>query len=168
MIYFDHNATAPLHDAARQAWLEATEKFIGNPSSPHRVGSRADAALEDARSRLARMIGCHPPEIVWTSGATEANNQVMHHFADTLPREATVCISAIEHPGVLESATHYFGQRARLIPVSRDGVVDLDWLADELKRGETGLVAVMATNNVTGVHQPWEQVAQLCRRWEVP
>ena len=48
MTYFDHNATAPLHPAARQAWLEAAEKFIGNPSSPHRVGSRADGALDDA------------------------------------------------------------------------------------------------------------------------
>ena len=168
MIYFDHNATAPLNEAARQAWLEATEKFIGNPSSPHRVGSRADAALEDARSRLAGVIGCHSHEIVWTSGATEANNQVMHHFARTLTSEATVYISAVEHPSVLESATHYFGEHVRLIPVSRDGAVDLSWLGDELRRGKTGLVALMATNNVTGVHQPWEQVAQLCRRWEVP
>src|SRR5438552_16026721 len=71
MTYFDHNATAPLHPAARTAWLEAAEKFIGNPSSPHRVGSRADGALEEARSRLAAMMGCPPHDIVWTSGATE-------------------------------------------------------------------------------------------------
>src|ERR1700722_9341549 len=71
MTYFDHNATAPLHPAARQAWLEASEKFNANPSSPHRLGGRANAALEDARSRLAGMMGCHPHDIVWTSGATE-------------------------------------------------------------------------------------------------
>jgi len=95
--FFDHNATAPLHQAARQAWLEAAEKFIANPASPHRVGGRAHATLEDARSRLAAMMGCSAHDIVWTSGATEANNQVLHHFAGTLPPEATVCISAIEH-----------------------------------------------------------------------
>lgn len=168
MTYFDHNATAPLHPAARQAWLEAAEKFIGNPSSPHRVGSRADAALDDARSRLAEMMGCHPRDTVWTSGATEANNQVLHHFAGTLPSDATVCISAIEHPSVVESAAHYFGNRVRPIPVSRAGVVDLHWLAEELAQRRPGLVAVMAANNVTGVIQPWEQLAQLCRRREVP
>ena len=168
MTYFDHNATAPLHPAARQAWLDAAEKFIGNPSSPHRVGSRADGALDDARSRLARMLGCQPRDIVWTSGATEANNQVLHHFAGTLLSDATVCISAIEHLSIIESATHYFGPRVRLIPVSRAGVVDLHWLAEELAQRRPGLVAVMAVNNVTGVIQPWEQVAQLCRRWEVP
>jgi cysteine desulfurase len=168
MTYFDHNATAPLHPAARQAWLEAAEQFIANPSSPHRLGGRADAALEDARTRLAGMMGCQPHDIVWTSGATEANNQVLHHFTGTLRPDATVCISAIEHPSVIEAAAHYFGARVRLIPVSRDGVVDLDWLAEDLAQRRPGLVAVMAANNVTGVIQPWEQVAQLCRRWEVP
>lgn len=168
MTYFDHNATAPLHPVARQAWLEAAEKFVANPSSPHRLGGRADAALEDARSRLAGMLGCDPHEIVWTSGATEANNQALHHFAATLPPVATICISAIEHPSLMESAAHYFGARVRLIPVSRDGVVDLHWLAEELSQRRPGLVAVMAANNVTGVIQPWEQVAQLCRRWETP
>jgi cysteine desulfurase len=168
MTYFDHNATAPLHPVARQAWLEVAEKFIANPSSPHRLGSRADTALEDARSRLAGMMGCDPHEIVWTSGATEANNQVLHHFAATLPPDATVCISAIEHPSVMESAAHYFGTRVRLIPVIHDGVVDLHWLAEELAQRRPGLVAVMAANNVTGVIQPWEQMAQLCRRCETP
>ena len=168
MTYFDHNATAPLHPLARQAWLAAADQFIGNPSSPHRVGSRADAALEDARSRLAAMLCCPPHDIVWTSGATEANNQVLHHFARTLPPDATICISAIEHPSVMESATHYFGDRVRLMPVSRDGVVDLHWLAEELERRRPGLVAVMAANNVTGVIQPWQQIAQLCRDREVP
>ncbi|MDB6038154.1 MAG: Cysteine desulfurase [Verrucomicrobiales bacterium] len=167
MIYFDHNATAPLHPIARQAWLEASEKFIGNPSSPHRIGGRADMALEEARHKLAIMIGCLAHEIVWTSGATESNNQVFHHFASTLPSDATVCISAIEHPSVVESAVHYFGKRVRSIPVSRNGVIDLDWLVEELALRRPGVVAVMAANNVTGIIQPWEQIAEECRRWGV-
>ena len=71
MIYFDHNATTPLLPEAKQAWLEATDKFIGNPSSPHRVGARADAALQAARETLAGLLGCDPLDLVWTSGATE-------------------------------------------------------------------------------------------------
>lgn len=168
MTYFDHNATAPLHPAAKRAWLEAADKFVGNPSSPHRVGARADAALEDARERLAAILGCQPAQLVWTSGATEANNQVFCHFSRVLPPEATVCVSAIEHPSVLESAGCYFGSRARLIPVSREGVADLDWLREALATRRPGLVALMAANNVTGVIQPWREAARLCRDHGVP
>ena len=60
MTYFDHNATSPVIPAARQAWLDATEQFIGNPSSPHRIGARADAALTEAREKLAAMLACDP------------------------------------------------------------------------------------------------------------
>ncbi|MBI2928878.1 MAG: cysteine desulfurase [Verrucomicrobia bacterium] len=168
MIYFDHNATTPLLPKARQAWLEASDKFIGNPSSPHRVGARADAALAEAREEMAAFLGCHALDIVWTSGATESNNLVMHHCARTLDGGAEVWVSSIEHPCVLESARHYFGKRLRLIPVSRHGVVDLDWLTDELSHARPGLVAVMAANNETGVLQPWREVLAMCRQWKVP
>lgn len=168
MIYFDHNATAPLHPAARQAWLEASEKFVGNPSSPHRVGARADAALEDARDRLAALVGCRPAEIVWTSGATESNNQILHHFARILPPDATVCLAPIEHPSVVEAASHHFAGRLRSIPVGRDGVADLNWLEAELDANPPGLVLLMAANNVTGVVQPWREASRLCRQRGVP
>jgi cysteine desulfurase len=81
LIYFDHNATHPLLPSARDAWLSAFDEYIGNPSSPHRLGSRADRALNDSREQLAHYIGCDPSEIVWTSGATEANNTVVAHLA---------------------------------------------------------------------------------------
>ena len=168
MTYFDHNATSPLHPAARQAWLEATEKFIGNPSSPHRVGARADAALTEAREKLARFLGCDALDIVWTSGATESNNAALHHFARTLDARAEAWVSAIEHPCVLDTARHLFGKRLRLIPATRDGVVELNWFSRELKRRRPGLVAVMAANNETGVLQPWRDVLALCREREVP
>ena len=166
MLYFDHNATHPLSCAAREAWLEATERYVGNPSSPHRLGARADAALELARERLAGWLGCPAAEIVWTSGATEANNAVLHHAA--LAGAEEVWISAIEHPCVLASARRYFPRTHRLIPVTRDGVVDVAWLADGLKHRHPGLVAVMAANNETGVLQPWREALALCREQGVP
>ncbi len=167
MLYFDHNATTPLLPQARAAWLEATERYIGNPSSPHRLGQRAEAALQAARERLAAFLGCDALDIVWTSGATESNNMVFHHLARTLPAGARVWVSAIEHPCVLGAADHYCGGGVRRVPVARGGVVELDWLGDALRRERPDLIAVMAANNETGVLQPWRQVLELCRESEV-
>ena len=166
MIYFDHNATYPVSAAARTAWVEAVERFIGNPSSPHRLGARAEAALAPARERLAARLGCDPAEIVWTGGATEANNAVLHHAA--LAGADEVWISAVEHPCVLAAARRYFPKAHRLIPVTRGGVVEIAWLTEELKHRRPGLVAVMAANNETGVLQPWREVLALCRERAVP
>ena len=169
MIYFDHNATSPVMPEARQAWLDATELFIGNPSSPHRIGARADNALTEAREKLAAILGCDPLDIAWTSGATESNNTVLHHFAKTLKAGSEVWISAIEHPCVLQAGEHYFTRKqSRSIPVTRDGVIDLDWLSAELTETRPGLVAVMAANNETGVIQPWREARAICAQYEVP
>ncbi len=166
MIYFDHNASYPVSAAARTAWMEAVERFVGNPSSPHRLGSRADAALSEARERLAGWLECEAAELVWTGGATEAGNAVLHHAARAGAEE--VWLSAIEHPCVLAAAQHYFPKAYRLIPVTREGVVNLEWLAEELEKRRPGLVAVMAANNETGVLQPWREALALCRARAVP
>jgi cysteine desulfurase len=158
--YFDHNATHPLSPAAREAWLEASERLVGNPSSPHRLGDRADRALNDAREKLAGWLGCAPHDIVWTSGATEANNMALAHLA---AREGELFVSAIEHPCVMESARRYFAGRLRVMPVNGDGVV-------EVARGDArpAAVALMAANNETGVLQPWEETLAWCREMGVP
>lgn len=168
MIYFDHNATAPVMREAREAWLQATEHISGNPSSPHGTGMRANTALREAREKLAHFLGCQAGDIIWTSGATEANNTVMHHFAEKLGATGEVWVSAIEHPCVDESARHYFGKRARFIPVTHDGVIDLDWLTVELADTRPGLIGVMAANNETGVIQPWREILSICQSYEVP
>jgi cysteine desulfurase len=169
VIYFDHNATSPLLPEARQAWLEACEKLPGNPSSPHRLGARADNALNEARAELAAVLGAtHETEIIFTSGATESNNAVLYHCARTAPADAEAWVSAIEHPCVLEPARHFFGDRLRLIPASRDGIVNLEWLANELRRARPALVAVMAANNETGALQPWREARNLCSTHDIP
>ncbi|MBI4324703.1 MAG: cysteine desulfurase [Chloroflexi bacterium] len=168
MIYFDHNATAPLLPLARQAWLEAADKFIGNPSSPHRLGSRAEAALTAAREQLAAILGCDPPDLVRTSGATESNNLALHHASARLEAAAEVWVSAIEHPSVLEAAKSRIPRQLRLIPACRSGTVDLNWVQARLRRKRPTLVAVIAANNETGVLQPWPELLGLCREKEVP
>jgi len=166
VLYFDHNATSPLSPAAREAWLDATSRLIGNPSSQHRLGSRAEAALQTAREQLAARLRCEPHEIVWTSGATEGANTAIRHFAASSPGEAW--ISAIEHPCVHASVERCFPDRYRLIPVREDGVVDLEWLRLTLVRDRPAFVAVMAANNETGVLQPWRDALEVCREVNVP
>src|SRR5947207_14374882 len=128
MIYFDHNATTPLLPEAREAWLEAVEQYQGNPSSPHRLGSRAEAALQRAREKLAALLGCEPFEIVWTSGATESNNMVFHHLASAFGNTAEVWVSGLQHPCVLAAAQKYFPKRRQGIPAQRSGGIDWEWL----------------------------------------
>jgi cysteine desulfurase len=168
MLYFDHNATAPLHPVARDAWLAAAEQFPGNPSSLHRLGGRAEAALTDARLRLAKLLGCDAGDLVFTSGATESANLVLHHHVRTLSTDAEVWISAIEHPCVSDTAAHHFGKRLRTMPVKNSGVLDLEWLERELSNHHPGLVTLMAANNVTGALQPWREALALCRSHDVP
>src|SRR5436309_9616104 len=181
MRYFDHNASSPLLPEAREAWLEASERFFGNPSSPHRMGSRADRLLTDAREQLAAFLGCDALDIVWTSGATESNNMVLHHASAKCGIRSAECagasirlpsqevwVSAIEHPCVLRATARHFSQCHRLIPVTRDGVIDWGWLQEQLRLHRPSLVAIMAANNETGVLQPWDEAFQLCREREVP
>jgi cysteine desulfurase len=169
VIYLDHNASSPLLPAARAAWLEAEENFPANPSSQHRLGARAERALDEARARLAARLGCAAPDLVWTSGATEACNTVFHHFAARADADvnATVAIGATEHPAVRASADFFFPGRVRTIPVDRAGAADLDWLGALLSRERPALVALMAANNETGVLQPWREVQALCAARDV-
>jgi cysteine desulfurase len=167
VIYFDHNATSPMLPQARHAWLEAAELYIGNPSSPHRLGSRAEMALTTAREKLASFLTCDPLEIVFTSGATEGNNTIFQSLA-AQPTVEEVWISALEHPSVVEPARRLFGKRMRLIPVLRSGVVDLEWVRENLNSKPPALLVCMAANNETGVIQPWPELAALARFHGIP
>lgn len=162
MIYFDHNATSPLLPEAGKAWLATAESYIGNPSSPHRLGGRADAVLAGARELIARAFGCGPLDLVFVSGATEANNTVIQHLAQLHPGRE-LWISSLEHPSLLAPATHHFGSRLRLIPSTHSGLADLDWLSTQLRSRTPAAIALMAANNETGVLQPWREACQLAR-----
>jgi cysteine desulfurase len=167
VLYFDCNATAPVCRVARETWLKAVEEFVGNPSSQHRLGKRAERALEEARSEMAELLGCGAESLVWTSGASEAANTVISHLAAS--REGEAWVSAIEHPCVLESAHRWFPGRVRLMPVWGSGEADLEWVRRKLGQGRRpAFVAVMAANNETGILQPWREALELCRSVQVP
>jgi len=161
--YFDYNATAPVSAPAREAWLRVTDNYWHNPSGLYREAGIARRLMEESREDLADMLGTEPGRIVFTSGATEANNALFAHLAAGGEGEERVAISAVEHPCVREAARKWFGNRVDEIRVTREGVVELDHLDRLLERGETALVSVMAANNETGVLQPWEAVSERCR-----
>jgi cysteine desulfurase len=166
MLYFDHNATHPLSETAKRAWLEAVEQFPGNPSSPHRLGQRAEAALQNARERLAQMLGCGADEIVFTSGATESNNLAVHHFAWRQTGEGWC--SGIEHPSMIEPVKSRFHSRFRLMPPERDGRLMLGWLTERIEEVRPTFFGLMAANNETGVIQPVSDALLICRKAGVP
>lgn len=164
MPFFDHNATTPLHPAARDAWLQASDEAWQNPSSPYRLAARVHRLLDEARERMATWLeGAEPAQIVFASGATELNNAVLAWAARVLPAGAPVLIGATEHPSVIEAARALFPARLRLVPVDPSGQPDLDVIRRDLHGGSGGLVAIMAANNETGVVGPCQAVAELCR-----
>lgn len=166
MAYFDWNATCPMHEAAWEALREAQEADWANPSAVYRAGTGARARLEAAREELARTFGFLPEEVVFTSGASESNNAFLREMAFLVP-EGELWISAVEHATVAIPAERWWAGRVRVIPVRRDGVLDMDWVEARLGSVRPALVSLMAANNETGVIQPWEEMARRCRERDI-
>ena len=167
MAYFDYNSTTPLNKAAKDALWDAVNGQWANPSSPYKISARARLALDKARANLSARLRWKGEGIVFTSGATEANNSVIRYLAEVLPRQKRLAVSAVEHPSVMEPANHFFKGRLDFLPVSPEGVLDVDHLAADLASGGLGAVSVMAANNETGAIQPWHRVGRMCREFGV-
>ena len=166
MIYLDYNATTPLCELARTAMLPYLDRHFGNPSSVHAAGREARAAVDDARDRLAGLLGAKPHEIIFTSGGTESCNlAVLGLSRCPLSRGGHLISNKAEHHAVLNALEHlekHEGFEVTWLNVSRDGIVDLDQLADAI-RPETRLVSIMAANNETGAIQPMGDISKICR-----
>jgi cysteine desulfurase len=162
-VYLDYNATAPLRADVIRAVSDVLAHAHGNPSSAHAFGAAARAALARARKQVAEALGVAADSIVFTSGATEANNTVLRHATRSAPaRDVHLVTCATEHPSVLEEARALAaeGCRVTVLPVERDGRVDVERFDAALTPG-TRLASVMWANNETGVIQP---IAELARR----
>jgi cysteine desulfurase len=162
-VYFDWNATAPLRAHAREAMIAALER-VGNPSSVHGEGRAARALVEKAREQVAALVGGEPRNVIFTSGATEANmlalTPAIETGAERRPRR-TLFVSAIEHPSVRSGGR--FGSVTEL-PVTADGVIDLAKGEQALARSELALVSLMLANNETGKVQPIRELADIVHR----
>jgi len=165
VIYLDSNATTPLRPEALEAMLPFLSERQGNPSSPHRAGHEARAAVEEARRRIAARLGFEPEEIVFCASGTEADNLALRGVTRALRKKGRHLVtSAIEHHAVLHTARDLErdGWEVTSLPVGPDGAVRPEALAAAL-RDDTVLVTVMRANNDTGVVQPVAELAALCR-----
>jgi cysteine desulfurase len=168
-VYLDCNATTPV--AAFLApmvsdWL----KFGGNPSSIHQAGRKPKALIREARKSLATMIGCDPLEIIFTNGGAEANNLALKGVFENWQKPSPFAkgfrnhyiISAVEHPSIMKTAEFLKtrGARVDVLPVDRDGQIDLD-IYKSLLSDQTALVSVMLANNETGHIFPIREMAQM-------
>jgi cysteine desulfurase len=167
MIYLDHNATTPLREEVREAMLPWLNQLTGNPSSIHGPGRRARAVIDDARDRIASLLGAKSHEIIFTSGGTEGCNLALAGLArrNRSPQRQHLVAAASEHHAVLHTMralAEREGFELTEIPVDRQGLVDPERFADAL-REETLLASIMLANNETGVIQPLERLSHLCR-----
>jgi cysteine desulfurase len=163
-VYLDHAATTPIFDVAIDAMQVALRK-VGNPSSLHSEGRSTRKDVEDAREIIAKAIDCLPSEVIFTGSGTEADNAAIKGLFWRSGKKVIV-ISAIEHHAVLDPArwlVDHEGAEVIDIPVNKSGVIDLTFLRDLIdKRGdEIALIAVMHSNNETGVIQPVGEVVKI-------
>lgn len=167
MIYLDYNATTPLCAAARAAVRPFLEEHFGNASSVHAAGREARAAIDEARDRIAALLGAKPNEIIFTSGGTESNNLAVLGLARRHAAKGKHLVSnRAEHHAVLHALEHLEkreGFEVTWLDLSSEGMIDPEQLEGAI-RPDTILVSIMSANNETGVIQPIAEIAQGCER----
>ena len=164
-IYLDYNASTPIDPAVTAVMQPLLEEGYGNPSSGHWASAPAKAALDEARSRVAALLGCTAAEIVFTSGGSEANNLALKGlFYQRGDRPSHVITSQIEHPATLEPCRFLerLGATVTYIPVDESGLVDPDDIRKAISK-ETFLISVMHANNEVGTIQPIPDIAKIAR-----
>ena len=161
-VYLDHNATTPPCDQVVDAMARVLRETWGNPSSTHAEGAAARAAVERAREQVAGLLGCAPGEVLFTAGATEANNTALLGVLVGEPRH--VVSSTVEHPS-LDAALDALDARGwdvTRVPVDTEGRVAAEVVIGAL-REDTALVSLIWANNETGALQPVAEVAEAAR-----
>lgn len=163
-LYFDYNGSSPLDPRVAEAMIPILAERVGNASSTHGFGRRQAAAVDEAREHVAALVGGLPSNVVFTAGATEANNLALSGAVEgALADRPRILVSAVEHVSVRKTALHLNERglaKLDVIPVTPGGFVDLNKL-DALLGADVGLVSVMAANSETGVLNPVAAVAEL-------
>lgn len=169
-IYLDHHATTPVDPRVLAAMLPYFTEHFGNPTSiTHQYGWEADAAVSQSRESLAMAIGASPEEIVFTSGATEANNLALKGVAEAYFSKGQHLVTLqTEHNAVMDPCNYLesLGFSVTYLPVQSDGIVDLELLKNAI-RTDTIAVSIMLANNEIGVLQPLAEIGKICREREV-
>ncbi len=169
VIYLDNNATTRPDPEVVEAMLSPLREWYGNPSSVHRFGQRARQAIDEARGRVARLIGAAESELLFTGGGTEAVNTAIRGLLGARSPRRRVVTTAVEHSATRELCQQLAKEGIEVveIAVDRDGRLDLDALRDAVN-DETALVTAMWANNETGVLFPVDRIAAICKPHRVP
>ena len=164
-IYLDHAATAPINEAAIDA-LNIQMRKLGNASSIHNPGRSVRKDVEDARHKLSELIGANPSEIIFTGSGTEANNLAIKGFFWQHPDRNLIVTSAFEHHAILDPVewlVEHEGAEQVLIPITKAGVIDLDFLRNivQTRGSEIAVISIMHSNNELGSIQPIAEIVKI-------
>ena len=165
IIYFDNNATTCVAPEVYQEMIPYLTEFYGNPSSIHRFGGQLAAKIEDARGKLAALLGAQNSEVIFTSCGTESDSSAILSALSICPKRRKVVMSKVEHPAVLNLGRDLErrGYKVSLIPVDAKGRLDME-RAQEMIDTETAVVSVMWANNETGNIYPVAELGELAHK----
>ncbi len=167
MIYLDYAANTPTHPDVMEAFVKENNQFIANPNASHRLGREAKERLDQITAHIAEMLQISPPEIIYTSGASEANNLAIKGLVQAYRYNGKHIISTgLEHSSVSGALTHLqsIGYEIDLVDINKDGLVDLEHLR-ELLRQDTVLVSICSVDSELGIRQPIPEIGTLLREY---
>lgn len=164
IIYLDNNATTEISPEVIEEMLPYLTDLYGNPSSMHTFGGQLQRKIEEARAKVASLIGAEPEEIIFTSCGTESNNTALMSAVESSPRKKHIITTRVEHPSVLNFCRHLArkGYRATFLSVDRQGQLKIDELLKVIG-GDTVVVSIMHANNETGVIFPIMEIAEILK-----
>ncbi len=168
-VYFDHAATTPLDQRVLEAMMPYLKENYGNPNSAHHLGQKTKVVIEDAREKVASLIGAEPSEIVFTSGGTESDNAVIKGALAVSGNKNEVITSEIEHHAVLHTVEmeKMRGIKPVFAKPDASGKITADAVREVINEN-TALVSLMHVNNEIGTINPLSEIAEVCREFDVP
>jgi cysteine desulfurase len=163
-IYFDNNATTAVAPEVLEEMLPYLTEFYGNPSSMHTFGGQLHRKIEEARGKVAQLIGAEPEEVVFTSCGTESDNTAVMSAAESFPQKRHIITTRVEHPAILNFCKHLArkGFRVSFLPVNNSGQLNVDDLSRAID-DDTSVVSVMYANNETGNIYPVRKIAEILK-----
>lgn len=165
MIYLDYSATTPVEESVLNSFVETTKKMIGNPNSLHKLGTDAKALIDAATKQIASILGVKKEEIIYTSGASEANNTAIKGICLKYQnRGKHIITTRLEHSSVIEPLNYLksLGFEIEYVNLTEDGKVDLDDLKKKL-RDDTILVTITSINSELGIREPIDEIGKLLK-----
>ncbi|MBC7364725.1 MAG: cysteine desulfurase NifS [Candidatus Aminicenantes bacterium] len=164
IVYFDNNATTMVSPEVKEAMEPFFTELYGNPSSMHQFGGQVKKHLEQARARVASMLGCESEEIIFTSCGTESDSTAVYSALRAFPDKKHIITTSVEHPAIYNLCKYLEtqGYRVTYLKVDQEGMIDLEELKNSITP-DTAIVSIMWANNETGVIFPVEQAAEICR-----